>query len=91
MDFVGARYPYLKKQPEMYTLCKESSDGSSQAVLFENLSRDPAMDVEILLPKKAKSFECFGADAVLSEDKKALILKSDIAPSAAVAFEICYE
>lgn len=91
MDFVGCRYPYMKKQPEMYTLVKESADGLLQAVLFENLSRDPAMDVEISLPKRARRVESFGAEASLSADGRTLTLDRDIEPSRALALEIEYE
>ena len=88
MDFVGKRYPYIRKEPEIYTICTESEDGGKQAVLFENLSRDPVFDFDIEIGKGCKEFRLFGAEGVLSEDRTRIHVTTEFAPSAAMVLEV---
>ena len=74
--------------PEIYSICAESPDGKKQAVLFENLSRDPVFDFTIDIGRECAEFTLFGAEGVLSEDGKQLQITSEFAPSAAMVLDV---
>lgn len=90
MDFVGAEYPYIKKQPHVYSLCAQSQDGNTQAVLFENLSIDSIYDFAIELGKPCKEFTLVGAEGTLSEDRTKIYVAQDFAPFSALTLEVSY-
>jgi len=90
MDFVGGAYPYIKKHPHLYSLCAESEDGNTQAVLFENLSIDAIYDFTIELGRPCKAFTLVGAEGILSEDRTRIYVSQDFAPFSALALEVSY-
>ena len=90
MDFVGGYYPYIRGAAEMYSICAASADGNKQAVLFENLSRDPVFDFVIELGRACTDFVLFGAEGTLSEDRTQIQIKREFAPSAAMVLEVTY-
>ena len=90
MNFIGNPYPSIRKQPHIYTLCAESSDGNTQAVLFENLGTDIVFDFTIDLSRECETFSLAGAKGRLSEDRRHICIEDDFVPAAALVLEITY-
>lgn len=90
MDFLDNTYPEIRKEPGIYTLYKYSEREKTAAVLFQNLGEDPLFNFDIFLGSPCKTCECFGADAVLSEDRTVLHITSDVPPRESLALLLTY-
>ncbi len=87
-DFVG-EYPRVARQPELYSLCRASADGSRQAAFFENLGEDSLFDAKIELPKPCRAFELSGAKGRLTSDGLAVEL-DELRPGSAILLTVEY-
>ncbi len=90
MDFIGSPYPKIEGHPELYLLCKESKDGRSRSLLFENLSEDSLFDAHITLDQPCASITLHGAEGILAEDGLSVRLHSALHPGEAMLLTVAY-
>lgn len=73
--------PAIKNAPGLYQLCK--TDGNTLAMLFVNVSEDPILEGEILLPACCFDLTLCGATGKLQDDK--ILLSAPVPPYGAFA------
>ena len=82
LDFIGEKYPFIKGNPFVYTICKE--DENERAVLFCNFSEDELFDFDVNLDREYADMELFGAKGEMKNKK----IKIDSNVSAYGAFAV---
>ena len=58
-------------------------------VLFQNHSIDPVFDFDIILPRKCRSFELYGAEGEKHGDR--IRVKTDFSPQSVMLLSVKYE
>lgn len=67
LQFIDNAYPYIKGNPGIYTVCKDSQ--TQRAVLFSNLCQDDLFEFEITLDQTYENIQLLGAAGTVSANK----------------------
>ena len=85
--FYGYPYPAILNNCELYSVCAERE--GEHIVLFQNHSIDPVFDFDIILPRKCRSFELYGAEGEKHGDR--IRVKTDFSPQSVMLLSVKYE
>lgn len=88
LEFIGEAYPSVVNEPGVYTLCKQSADGRTLAMLLENLGQDTLFDYTIHLDGSWSLASLFGGDGVMAADRRSIRMTSDLPPGAALVLKL---
>ncbi len=91
LQFLNDAYPSIAHEPDIYTLYKCNSDGSSAAVLFGNLGEDMLFDFDINLARPCKNVSICGAEGRLSDDGMRMHITSDVPAKTCIALNLEYK